>query len=169
MPTNLNPRVPEKKEYELLPVDTYNAIIEKIEDDERTKYMSQEKEMYIKFTFQLTDRGYEGRKLWANATPSLFAGSTGLSASTLYSILAAVNNRNYTEEESQKITAQDVNDVEGRGLRLIVQQVLSQKGEMKNKISNYLPLKGDMTKEEVANEEMSDIPAVESEDPTIPF
>ena len=50
-----------------------------------------------------------------------------------------------------------------------MQQVLSQKGEMKNKISNYLPLKSDMTKEEVANEEMSDIPTVESEDSTIPF
>jgi len=166
MATYLTPHVPEKKTYELLPPDTYNASIDKIEDDTRKNYNDPNiTEDYMKFTFNITEPGYEDRKIWANATPSLFPGSTGLSASTLYSILSAVNRKEYSEEESKAITAANINELEGKTLRLIIKQARNRKGEMKNKIDGYLPSKENMTPEERANEQLADIPSVESEAP----
>ena len=170
MSTSLSPRVPVKKEYKLLPQNIYNAIIDNLEDDTRPRYNKpEEKEKYIKFTFRITEKGYEDRKMWANATPSLFPGSSGLSSSTLYAILSAVNNKNYTEEESAKITAQDINELEGKSLRLVIKQAPNQKGEMRNKIDTYLPAKENMTEDEKANEMLDAIPTVESEDPNTKF
>ena len=164
MTTTLEPKVPERPEFELLDPDTYNAIIEKIEDEWRKKYQSEEEEVQIKFTFVITDGEHAGHKMWVYATQSMFAGSSGLQASRLYQILSAINRREYSEEESGGLTAQDINDLEGKKLRLIVKQAPpNNKGQVWNKIESYLPSKENMTSEDKANEAVEDIPVVESD------
>ena len=158
MTTNLTPQSAQKKEYDLLPEDVYNVVVESIDDDTRPVYNNpNEEEEYMKFTFRITDEGFEDRKIWANATPKLFPGSTGLSASTLYSILSAVNRKNYNEEEIDAISSKDVNELEGKALRLMIKQAPNTKGEIRNKIDGYLQSKDSMTSDELANEELSEI------------
>ena len=160
MTTNMRPQISERREYDLLPADTYNVVIESIDDDKRTKYMSEEEEDYMKFTFKFTDKGYEDRKMWANATPKLFRGDTGLSASTLYSILSSVNNRTYTEEELEKVATEDINALEGKSLRILVKQAPNKKGDMRNKIEAYLPSKNTPSQEPIEQDETVDVSAI---------
>ena len=141
MPTKMNPEVPKRTEFELLPKDTYDIIIESIEDDKRKKWDSDEEEDYIKFTFVFTSGEYKDRKLCANATPKLFPGTMGLSPSTLYSILSAVTRKDYTDDELKEITAEDVNALRGQALQVYVTQITNKKGEIRNKIESYLPPK----------------------------
>lgn len=139
MSTTIQPQVPEKKEFDLLPEDTYRVEITSIEDEERPQYSNpEETEKVTKLEFTLLEEPFEGRKLWAWARPSLFPGSTALSPSTLYGIISAVYRKNLTEQELATVTAGTINQMLGCTLRLLVKQTKNTKGEDRNKIESYL-------------------------------
>src|SRR3990167_686230 len=141
MQTSLKPRRSEKQEFELLPEDIYEVKIISIEDKEREKYQSEEKETVMQFIFEIVEGEFKGRKLWEFATQSLFGGATGLNASKLYLILCAAYEKSYTEEQLSEITTESVNRLEGKNLRVVVKQTINSKCDKRNKIAVYLRTK----------------------------
>lgn len=144
IPDNYNIPVSEATEYELLPEDTYQVQITKLDlKTDQTIYQSTEVEDKFAFEFTIVEEGeYKGRKLWLDVRTIMSAGWTGGSPSWLYKIFCAVNAIQLTDEEAKSVTAKNVNEMLGKQLRLIVKQKPNQKGIIKNKIVDVMALKG---------------------------
>ena len=136
-------RQPEKKEFELLPEDIYEVEIVEIKDRERNVFEKpDEKEMVAAFTFRITEPGHwQGRKLWKDAPPVMWPGSGSGSPSTMYEIYSAVTGKKPSKDECDSIDIGEINALEGMSLRLVLKQKKNTKGELKNQISGYLPIK----------------------------
>lgn len=145
IPNDYKIPMPEKKEYELLPEDTYQVQITSLELLEDVElYQSTEREDKFKFEFTIVEEGqYKGRKLWLEARTVLSPGSNGFSASWLYKLFCAVNGTNLGEEETKSVTASNINEMENKQLRLVVKQKANTKGVTKNKITDVMALKGE--------------------------
>lgn len=145
LPENFKLKIPEKKDFELLPDDTYQVAITKLELKEgQPVYESKtgEVEDRVEFEFTIVEDGpYKGRKLWKNVSTTMSAGSTGYSPSGLYKLFCAVNRFSLSDEEAKSVEAKDINEMLGKELRLVVKQEKSRKGNTKNKIKDVLPLK----------------------------
>jgi len=136
--------ISDKEEFELLPEDVYVVEITKLElKSDQPVYQSTELE--DKFAFEFTiqeDGGYKGRKLWLDVRTSMSAGWAGGSPSWLYKIFCAVNGIMLNEEDLKTVTANNVNEMIGKSVRLVVKQKLNTKGVLKNKIEDVMALKG---------------------------
>src|SRR3990167_11373769 len=168
--TNFSLRKPERQEFDPLPEDTYEVEIEKLEDKERDVFEKPgEKEQIITFTFRIAEQGpYEKRKLWKDAPPVLWPGSKSGSPSTMYAIYSAVTGKKLNETECEALETDAINGLEGKSLRVVVTQKQSKKGEMRNAITGFLPLKNSVVspaaktpKGELKDE---DIPVIEGEE-----
>ena len=54
----------EKREFDVLPEDVYEAVIKDIKSVQKKKYLSEELEDVLNFEFVILDDKYKGRKLW---------------------------------------------------------------------------------------------------------
>lgn len=141
---------PEKSEKNniVLPEDTYQAVISKIQNKDGKKYLTNEPEKHFLFTLsplQLEDE-QKGKKLFLETTHSFFNGESNgseqVSPSKLYLIMRAVY-RFYkpdvkiNELKQDDITVDMINFMEGKQIRIVV--ALNNKG--KNKIASLLSIK----------------------------
>ena len=144
LPNNYQPKVPERKEFELLPDDTYEVEITKMEFKENQPVYQKEGEFEDKLNFEFTiveESEFKGRKMWQETRIVMSAGSKGYSPSWLYKLFCAVNRANLTDEEAKGVAASDINDMLNKRVRLVVKTEPNRKGEMKNKIKDMLPVK----------------------------
>lgn len=144
IPDSFKPSVPSKKDFELLPDDTYQVVISNIDyKEQQPVYQSTtEFEDKLNFEFTIVEEGpYKGRKLWKETNTVMKAGNKGYSPSNLYKLFCAVNRVKLQDEEAQSVVAKDINAMVGKELRLVVKIEPNQKGEDKNKVKDMLPLK----------------------------
>lgn len=144
IPDNYQLPVQEKKEFDLLPEDMYEVIISKIDYlQDQPVYNSAETEDRFKFEFTITEAGqYAGRKIWLEVRPTMTAGFKGGQPSWLYKIFCAVNHVELTDDEAKSVTATNINDMEGKGLRIMVKEKKSKTSEKYyNKVGDVLALK----------------------------
>jgi len=161
MLNNITFKKPEKREFELLPEEVYEVVISSIEEGERVVYQHpDEKEEIIKFTFEIEEGEYKGRKLWKDCSPIMWPGSDKGSPSTLYLIYSAGAGKKLSMEECEFVGLTEINELEGKKLRAIVIQKKSSKGELVNKVDGFLPIKGmkiTESEEGLVNAEISSI------------
>lgn len=143
IPKDFKVQTPEKSSFEVLPEDTYQVEIEDIElKTDQPVYQSEEVEDRFSFKFRVVEEGeHNGRYLWLDVRPIMSAGGTGMNASWLYKIYSAVNQVKLTDEQAKSVGGDQVNDMVGKQLRVIVKQKPKQNGELRNKITDVLPLK----------------------------
>jgi hypothetical protein len=134
--------------YPLLPADSYQVVIKDIEEkkDQPVYQKPGETQDKLGFEFEIIEEGeYKGRKLWQDARPIISSGgdSNGkvFSPSTLYRLFCAVNNVKLSQDEADSVGAKDINGLIGKQVRLVVQQKPNMKGDLKNKITDFLPVK----------------------------
>lgn len=160
----------EKKEFDLLPEDTYQVEISKIElRKDQPVYNSDEVEDKFSFEFTVVEEGmYKGRKQWLDVRPIMSAGFEGGSPSWLYKLFCAVNQVQLNDDEARGISTKTINDMEGQQLRLVIKQKKNQKGVLKNKIGDVLPTKGQpIGQETIARPRLPD--SIQIDDGDIPF
>lgn len=146
--SNVKVIVPETKEYELLPKDVYQAQLLDIENRTEQAWNSNEMVDKIVFTFVLIEDGeHYGRRLWQHCTTKLSKYKGG---SNLYKVLAGLHGRDFTDAEvasPEKIAGDDaLNSLIGKQVRLTVGVVEKQtkKGEFKNTIESFMPVKSEL-------------------------
>ncbi len=166
---NLQKQEGEKKEYDLIPDDTYEVVIENIEKKEQKMFESEEMEDVLEFRFAFVEEGdHKGRKLWKYARIKLSPAGE-YPASTLYKIYSSVTNTSLDWGGLDELNSKDIEDLQGKRLRLVVgnRKVGSgkNKGNTVNAITGYLPTKMDSNeyKEETAE------PTEEQKEKEIPF
>jgi hypothetical protein len=144
IPDNYTIPVSSSDNLPLLPPDTYVVEITGLElRNDVQLYQSTETEDRFNFEFTILEEGeFKGRKQWKEVRTVMSVGWSGGNPSWLYKIFCAVNNITVSEDDANKVTAQDINSMIGRQLRIVVEQKANQKGELKNKVTNVLPLKG---------------------------
>ncbi len=132
-----------KKEFDLLPEDTYQVEVSNIElKKDVPVYQSEDVEDKLAFEFTIVEEGmYKNRKQWLDVRPVMSAGGS-VQPSWLYKIFCAINQVQLNEDEAKGISTKTINDLEGRQLRLVIKQKANQKGVLKNKITDVLPIKG---------------------------
>jgi len=169
MLNNITFKKPEKREFELLPEEVYEVVISSIEEGERVVYQHpDEKEEIIKFTFEIEEGEYKGRKLWKDCSPIMWPGSDKGSPSTLYLIYSAGAGKKLSMEECEFVGLTEINELEGKRLRAIVIQKKSSKGELVNKVDGFLPARGVKiveSEESMINTELEDNKINESDIP----
>jgi len=169
MLNNITFKKPEKREFELLPEEVYEVVISSIEEGERVVYQHpDEKEEIIKFTFEIEEGEYKGRKLWKDCSPIMWPGSDKGSPSTLYLIYSAGTGKKLSMEECEFVGLTEINELEGKRLRAIVIQKKSSKGELVNKVDGFLPARGVKiveSEESMINTELEDNKINESDIP----
>lgn len=169
MLNNITFKKPEKREFELLPEEVYEVVISSIEEGERVVYQHpDEKEEIIKFTFEIEEGEYKGRKLWKDCSPIMWPGSDKGSPSTLYLIYSAGTGKKLSFEECEFVGPTEINELEGKRLRAIVIQKKSSKGELVNKVDGFLPARGVKiveSEESMINTELEDNKINESDIP----
>lgn len=145
----------EKPDFLVLPEDVYQVKILDIKLlENQPKFQSTDVEDVLKFEFVVTEAGeFNGTKLFSkNIRPMLSAGSTGYSPSTLYKIFSAVFRVSLSEEESKTVSAQNINDMIGKEVRVHVKPITSKSsGKTYNTITDYLPLKLEVAAQGIAN------------------
>lgn len=144
IPQDYVPKTPPKKEFDLLPEDTYETEITNLElrKDQPTFNDPTVLEDRYNFEFTITEEGdFKGRKMWKEMRPILSAGGGNISPSWLYKVFCAVNQIKLSDEEAKMILVDKVNELEGKKIRIVVIQKPNKKGELKNKIGNFLPSK----------------------------
>lgn len=142
MPTNLEINIVEdKKNKRVLPEDVYNVGISNIKDVERKKYMSEETEKVMLFTFTILNGEFSGEEINDKISPTIFIGKENLKPSKLYQLLCSVYKKQLDDEEIYGIRTEDINAMIGKKLRIAVKQYTDSKGNKRNKIDSFLPLK----------------------------
>jgi len=165
MSTNISLRQPERKEFDLLPEDTYEVIIEGLKDRERDVFEEQgKKETVIAFTFRIIEDGpYNGRKLWKDAHPVLWPGEVFGNPSTLYQIYSVATGKKLTQAECEAMEdISAINALEGMPLRVVVTQKKSRAGKLGNRIVSFLPSKENQYADEPTTENGEDAPLPEN-------
>lgn len=135
---------PERKEFDLLPEDTYEAVISKLElkKDVPVYQKPDETEDRFNFEFTITEEGeFKGRRQWLEMRPVLSAGGGNLSPSWLYKIFCAVNKIKLSDDEAKMVLVDKINELEGKKLRIVVIQKTTGTGKLRNKVANVLPSK----------------------------
>lgn len=132
-----------KQEFELLPDDVYEVVISNLDlKKDQPVYQSTEIEDKFAFEFTVVEEGkYKGRKLWLDTRTVMGAGFDGGSPSWLYRIFCAVNSIQLSDTEAKSITANNINGLSGKSLRVVVKQKLSATGKTRNKIVDVMPTK----------------------------
>lgn len=133
----------------ILPEDSYQCLIEKVELREGTKYMSAETEMQLLFYFRPLNvpEEYKDKLLFYQTTTSFFNGKSdkaksNLKASKLYTLIKTIY-KHYKPDvkvddmEPEEITDEVINELEGKQIMAIVKINASNK----NKVSDIMNIK----------------------------
>lgn len=131
----------EKKEYPLIPTDTYQAELVEIEHVIST-YKGEEKPQ-LKFVFRILEDGeYYGRFQWMYGSLAFRAGSK---PTNLYKIISGITGLQYDEKQIESVDkwmdTKFLNGLVGVQVRLLVGPAERQDKTMTNKVQNILPAK----------------------------
>jgi hypothetical protein len=133
----------------VLPEDSYQCVIDKVELREGTKYMSTETEMQLLFYIRPLGvaKEFESKLLFFQTTTSFFNGKTeraraGVKASKLYNLIKTVYKFyqpkvKVDEMKPEEITDEVINSLEGKQIMAIVK--VTETG--KNKVSDIMAIK----------------------------
>jgi len=130
----------EKKQFENLPEDIYEAEVFDVKEVEDTGYQTDEMEEKIEFTFTILDEKYKSRRLWKKVRAVIADGRNSPKPSELYKVLSALDSLNWGEKE---VSAEDINKLIGKKCRLVVKIKTSAKGNDYNYITDVLKVKSD--------------------------
>lgn len=134
---------------EVLPEDSYQVMIDKVELREGTKYMSQETEMQLLFYLKPTevDEKFKNKILFYQTSTSFFNGESKnakkkVSPSKLYLLIKTIYKTYKPDVDVSKMKPEDVtddviNELEGKQLVAIVK--INENGN--NRVSEILPAK----------------------------
>jgi len=155
--TNFSAKQSQATEFEkvVLPEDSYQCVIDRVEMREGTKYMSTEAETQLLFYFKPVDCGaeFERKILFYQTSTSFFNGKSSnakqaLKASKLYQLIKTVYKFykpavKVDEIKPEDITAEVINELEGKQLIAIVK--INENGN--NKVSDVLSIKEELKTE----------------------
>lgn len=142
--TKLEPIMPSADGvFEPLPEDVYQFELIDIDTKEGKKYMSEEMETQLVFTFAIVEDGnWYGRRQWVYASQKLSSYKDG---SKLYNLLKVVMGREITKEEEANpaslINPDFLNTLMGEQVRMTVVQYDKKDGSKGNKVKGFLPVK----------------------------
>ena len=128
----------EKKKFDLIEEDIYEAEVLDVKEVEDT--YNDETQEKIEFTFSILDGKYKGRRLWRKVSPWISDGKMSSRVSELYKILCALDSIDWGAKET---TADDINKLIGKKCRTVVKKEISKKGNEYNKITDVLKTKVD--------------------------
>ena len=134
---------PEKKDFTLIPEGIYEASIVDVNEKERRKYKSTETEQALNFQFEIEEGEYKGNYLWKMVSPVYNEGFEGGQPSWLYQIFRACG------ALVVEPTAQDINGLIGKRVKIIVKHKESKDG-------NYYAIISDFLKSESSGEDLLD-------------
>jgi hypothetical protein len=138
-------KVPEKKDWPLIPEDVYQVEITDIAEDV-TEYIKGEKKDVFKFEFTLIEDGPNyGRKLWSRGSRvSPIPYKSGKNPLT-WKVASAVAKHPLTEEEGKAYTIAMLNALIGKQLRVTV-SVSAPKadGKQYNNIDSFMMTKAEL-------------------------
>ena len=133
-------------EFEIIPEDTYQAVIDSVELTEQPMYRKpteMEEVLAFRFAILSKDKDLNGRLVWKRIKPVVNAGFKNGNASSLYVLLKAALKK---EPDMEKIyTTVDINGLLDKQVRLMIEVKKTQKdGREYNKVSTILASKEDM-------------------------
>lgn len=133
-------------EFEIIPEDTYQAVIDSVELKEQAKYRKPtetEEVLVFRFAILSTDPELNSRLVWKRIKPVVNAGFKNGNASSLYVLLKAVLKK---EPDMEKVySSEDINGLVDKQVRLLIEVKKTQKdGREYNKVSTILATKEDM-------------------------
>ncbi len=134
-------KTPEKPKFEALPEDMYQVVIEDINLDERDNWNNpNEKEEVLKFKYRVVEEGeYNNRVIFQEVRPIMSAGSDKGQASWLYEIYKAAMKQEPTKDQlAEGLSANEINNLIAKQIRLSIKSKLSQKGNLYNKVDGVL-------------------------------
>lgn len=148
---NFQAKQTQKNEFErvILPEDSYQCSIDKVEIKEGTKYMSDEAETQLLFYFRPlgAPAGFERKVLFYQTSTSFFNGKStsakqALKASKLYQLIKTIYKFykpavKVEDMKPEEITAETINELEGKQIMAIVK--INENGN--NKVSDVLTIK----------------------------
>jgi hypothetical protein len=133
------------QKFEPLPQDIYQAQILKVELKKgQKKFNSEETEDIFAFTFVVVDGKFIKRRLWQDCRMIMNPAWEGGSASWLYKIFSSANKVELTSEECDQIGTKQINELEGKQVRLLVKQKPKADGSIKNVIDSILTVNEDI-------------------------
>ena len=158
-------------DFTLIKADDYLVTVEEIEEKEQQKYQSEETEqvLQVKLNIEETRDGdqpvdVEGndatdRKLFFFARVESLGFQRDGTPSKARQFLARTANRDVNDE----IVIEDTQDLVGRKIYASVLETTNSKGEERNKISRFAPVKNQSSLYE-GNDDLEDIPVVNEDD-----
>lgn len=136
----------------VLPEDSYQCVIDRVEMRDGTKYMSTETETQLLFYFKPLGVGkeFENKILFYQTTTSFFNGKSSnakqsLKPSKLYQLVKTIYKKykpevKVDEMEAGDITTEVINELEGKQIMAIVK--INENGN--NKVSDVLSIKDEL-------------------------
>lgn len=137
----------------VLPEDSYQCVIERVELREGTKYMSTETEMQLLFYIRPleVDPEFKGKLLFYQTTTSFFNGKSdrarsNVKASKLYNMVKTVYKHYFPKEKveewtPEQVTDEVINSLEGKQIIAIVKET----DTGKNKVADIMSIKAEIT------------------------
>lgn len=150
MPVTPNKKyeMPERREFEAIPADMYQAQVTDITEKLKAPYgkpfdiPEEEKEEFLSFEFTILDEGeYRGRKLWKDLRPVPPTPPEGnFKPSLMFRVVSAIQGQPTVYANAVNWGGEETNALIGQQLRLIVTR--TEKGDkVYNNITEFLPVK----------------------------
>jgi hypothetical protein len=135
-------KVPERKEFDPVPEDTYQVQISDINLKTKMNSYRNEEEEVLDFEFVILNEGKcRGRRLWKNVRPVVAPPGSSSKPSWLYVIASKALER---ELEFGEIAGFEPNSLIGRQLRVVVNCAPGSNGKTYNNIIGFQVKKGDL-------------------------
>lgn len=137
---------PERRVYEPMPDNVYQAQLVDVDLKQNRKFKSDEEETRLQFTFVIIEEGpYYGRRVWEDARQIV---SLRPKTSKLYDLIKSLTGKTFTEEECKRyteiVTPEFLNGMIGTQKRLALTTHVSQTGNKSNKIQAIMPVTAEL-------------------------
>lgn len=153
------PEKGEGKTFEPLPVGVYQVQVYDVNEVERNKYNSSEKEKALNFQFVVLDEKYRGRYVWKTISPVYNEGFEGGQPSWLYRLFKAVG------VELSLPSPEDINNLVGKQIKVVVQHKTSKStNNTYAVITDFLPIENELPEFEKKTEEDVKVDDIEEVD-----
>lgn len=149
----------QRDEYDVMPEDVYQVIIEDVNLEERQVYQSQDVEEVLNFKFTVLEEGeFKGRKVWKKIRPTLNAGWDGGSPSDLYELWKSAMKTLPTKEQLEVgLSGNDVNKLIGQQIRVTLKIKTTQKGKEYNKIEGFMAVRTELAAPKLKPKEAGEV------------
>ena len=156
---NYQTPVNQREEFDVLPEDVYQVVIEVANLEERQAYQSKDIEEVLNFKFMIIEDGeYKGRKVWKKIRPTVNAGWEGGSPSDLYELWRAATGVFPTEQQKKDgLTGNDINSLIGRQIRVTLKIKTTAKGKEYNKIEGFMSVKSELAAPKLKPKEAGEV------------